>query len=787
MKDKQVLVTPSPAELVQLRRRGAGRVIIPPDHGLGAAAQGSRPAPLPAPLRAAVEQMSGLALGDVRVHYNSARPAQLNALAHAQGADIHLAPGQEQHLPHEAWHVVQQAQGRVKPTLKTVTGVALNDDPALEREADVMGAKASAGQSPQGALGEAQAMAAPRWASDLAVQAKGIGLAREDVYRDPRAAWTELVNPTWDPNVAVSVADKVEKGGWVEATAVRGAPGMLTNIGTAETPNRVDKRMVSGTTVDRRLENPRLWSPEVTEDDLQSVTTAQAAQVNPMGRAPRNILKHALHESWHHAKELLLAPEPEISKPGRELLMTKLWEFRQWHHDLILRRTQAHPDIGREGLTEWKAAGSTTLTSDIDVNLKGNKTELAVAVFNRLFKADGWAHEAGVVYDVNVYAMDFMHKDTFKGLAEQRGKVVEHKFEPGGFQPTRVSAKEGKRTGSVGGGIGTQNAMLGKRMLDADADLQRVWSLVKMRLYMTGTQWAKHVRDAEVPRSTASAVDLRYRSYMRDLHAKMIEGQRAVEWANETRHTGFAVLASIATAVGRRNGTDPEEVKMAASNRLYEARLIEMAALRATVQRQIARRQRLLNAFEAGDAEGLDAAIDGNLAILRDLISECAMFSNEAYVTDGAINHTVVGLQSKIGISQTRTETLDAFNENVADSLKEIARHSRTIGEAAYKAGKYLWRMADAAKNLGSRDADIGRLYQAGFTIANEIKGGDRAQAELERLAGAELVRCLGKRGATPDALMAFVRELAARMALAYAAQIGVNRRTRTAPVDATR
>jgi hypothetical protein len=25
-------------------------------------------------------------------------------------------PGQEQHLPHEAWHVVQQKQGRVKPT-----------------------------------------------------------------------------------------------------------------------------------------------------------------------------------------------------------------------------------------------------------------------------------------------------------------------------------------------------------------------------------------------------------------------------------------------------------------------------------------------------------------------------------------------------------------------------------------------------------------------------------------------------------------------------------------------
>jgi hypothetical protein len=63
----------------------------------------------------------------------------LNARAYAQGSEIHVAPGQEQHLPHEAWHVVQQAQGRVKPTLQ-MQGVSVNDDAGLEREADLMGA-----------------------------------------------------------------------------------------------------------------------------------------------------------------------------------------------------------------------------------------------------------------------------------------------------------------------------------------------------------------------------------------------------------------------------------------------------------------------------------------------------------------------------------------------------------------------------------------------------------------------------------------------------------------------
>lgn len=96
---------------------------------------------LPDGLRAGLESLSGHDLSDVRVHYGSARPAQLNAHAYAQGSDIHVAAGQEQHLPHEGWHVIQQRQNRVKPTLD-VGGTAVNDDARLEREADVMGERA---------------------------------------------------------------------------------------------------------------------------------------------------------------------------------------------------------------------------------------------------------------------------------------------------------------------------------------------------------------------------------------------------------------------------------------------------------------------------------------------------------------------------------------------------------------------------------------------------------------------------------------------------------------------
>jgi Domain of unknown function (DUF4157) len=100
---------------------------------------------MPDELKSGIESLSGMAMDDVKVHYNSDKPAQLQAHAFAQGSDIHIAPGQEKHLPHEAWHVVQQKQGRVQATTQ-LKGVGINDDSGLEHEADVMGAKAMQSQ-----------------------------------------------------------------------------------------------------------------------------------------------------------------------------------------------------------------------------------------------------------------------------------------------------------------------------------------------------------------------------------------------------------------------------------------------------------------------------------------------------------------------------------------------------------------------------------------------------------------------------------------------------------------
>lgn len=136
----QSAVDGSPAMLVQRRRIGAAfgpaarMQVRPGDNRTG----------LPDGLKAGIESLSGMDVSDVRVHRNSGKPAQLNALAYAQGNEIHLGPGQEQHLAHEAWHVVQQRQGRVQATTQ-LAGTAVNDEASLENEADVMGGQAQRG------------------------------------------------------------------------------------------------------------------------------------------------------------------------------------------------------------------------------------------------------------------------------------------------------------------------------------------------------------------------------------------------------------------------------------------------------------------------------------------------------------------------------------------------------------------------------------------------------------------------------------------------------------------
>ncbi|HAA14294.1 MAG TPA: hypothetical protein DCE41_22415, partial [Cytophagales bacterium] len=105
--------------------------------------------------KARMEGAFGVNLDHLRVNKNSGFPAKVGAIATTRGNQIDVAPGHynptssrgQQLLGHEAWHTVQQASGRVKPTLQMKTGHLINDSSALEQDADRAGEAVAAGRS----------------------------------------------------------------------------------------------------------------------------------------------------------------------------------------------------------------------------------------------------------------------------------------------------------------------------------------------------------------------------------------------------------------------------------------------------------------------------------------------------------------------------------------------------------------------------------------------------------------------------------------------------------------
>lgn len=90
---------------------------------------------LPDSVKQALEKKMGFLADDLHVYRNSPLPAKMGASAISEGPDIHLGPGNDRCLQHELGHWVQKKMGRVAAT-RVENGVPVNDDPALEREAD---------------------------------------------------------------------------------------------------------------------------------------------------------------------------------------------------------------------------------------------------------------------------------------------------------------------------------------------------------------------------------------------------------------------------------------------------------------------------------------------------------------------------------------------------------------------------------------------------------------------------------------------------------------------------
>lgn len=107
---------------------------------------------MPDEVKTRMESTFNRDFSDVSIRANSPVAPQVGALAFTRGKEVHFAPGQfkpdtaggKELLGHELTHVVQQQENKVRPTTQ-VSGLPVNDDPKLERQADQMGKKAAQG------------------------------------------------------------------------------------------------------------------------------------------------------------------------------------------------------------------------------------------------------------------------------------------------------------------------------------------------------------------------------------------------------------------------------------------------------------------------------------------------------------------------------------------------------------------------------------------------------------------------------------------------------------------
>lgn len=110
-------------------------------------------------------------------------------------------------------------------------------------------------------------------------------------------------------------------------------------------------------------------------------------------------------------------------------------------------------------------------------------------------------------------------------------------------------------------------------------------------------------------------------------------------------------------------------------------------------------------------------------------LSEALYFAKEVYASEGAVLHTVVGIQigDKTAASQggvkpeivlSRDQYQQSFQENVWDVMKDLTTYADNPPLAYFIAGKYLNRMLKAAEELTPK-AKTHPLYAKFVDIAN--------------------------------------------------------------------
>lgn len=493
-----------------------------------------------------------------------------------------------------------------------------------------------------------------------------------------------------------------------------------------------------------------ITAPTLTEKDKAAIAD------------PRAFLA-SIGNDWNHARRLYRLGE--LTHPGAG--MQALLDFRKTVVEDILRQvkveTKAHVIARKVELNKtlpegekipetakdlgWSAAGSTDATSDIDTSLSGEGTEWAAKRFNELF-SKAWGRDSGIVFDVNVYARDFV---------PQLDKMAFHKTSKDALPADVQAAAETT--------ISWDTDIRGTAFVPQWEAHQESQALYSTRSHMSKAEWTTYktqmldavkqlpiqTRGLETERlnKVFTAVETTFRTHNDDVAKQalaMVNAERAKtqqpplaklpHFDNELPHATQHALEDLF----KPDKAKAETVALAAENRIYhqcldknegmrEKRLVAETKL-TSLEGKLKGAQEELAAARLNDPSkvGTATAKVNKLTLevtqqkktvqrltfeLKVAISESLNYANETYATEGALLHTVgnkqmlskgpyadKGSKPRLGkIKLTEQQWTQAFREQIGMSFKELTRRD-TMGDSLIQGGKYIHRALNAAKHV---------------------------------------------------------------------------------------
>ncbi len=505
-----------------------------------------------------------------------------------------------------------------------------------------------------------------------------------------------------------------------DATVGRGDGGRLRR---SRTPGLVVRRLVegqsdpsgAGTGGATSFEGVPTTLAELLRCNDDNVATL-VADPSPSGPL-MTLLKGAFEADWFRAKSCLVFDKwPQHSVPGFNhqsslKLMGALTSLRGEVHKLVMPKAQARVNAelakraaGLKGnkkladqLTfqrgkqakdqvEYKGSvGADTVTSDVDVSTGGANSEIAVRAYNEVFRETlGTDFDPGTVFDLNVYAMDFIH-----------GKVD---------APDKKSY--------------TVNDENPEAPDAADADQrdreQDIWALVHVARFMPDDgEWAAYVQQTVggIPNAKKKAEQTARLAAARS-RAKGFESRLVgmMVHLSETLDFGVKQLETSGWSKEENREYLQGALRMRAANKIYEDKLLQVKELRleiASLRQSIAKKE---NGADPQRLKQLVSRLAGELSMAQ-------LYANEVYGTGGGTVHAVMGMQVKKKLSEERGFAVEAkippqqwyqtFTDNLGDVLKDFEHYGKAHGGhgadhwyAAFKMGKYADRMVDALPHL---------------------------------------------------------------------------------------